>query len=71
MSKKEIVKSNKNLKQSNKDLTTEQSNELHRPDYKMVVKTKMEKTSMLLLLAIYTIGVVFITWHFAKESCYQ
>lgn len=71
MSKKEIIKSNKSLKKSNKDLTTEKSSELNRPDYKMVVRTKMEKTSMLLLLAIYTIGVVFVTWHFAKESCYQ
>lgn len=71
MNKKEIVKSKKSLKQSNKVLSTEKTNELHRPDYKMVVRAKMEKTSILLLLVIYTVGVVFVTWHFAKESCYQ
>jgi hypothetical protein len=69
MSKKEIMKSKKEISNINKLPTGEKSKDLHRPDYKMVVKSKIDKTSMLLILVIYTVGVVFVTWHFAKESC--
>lgn len=45
------------------------SKDLHRPDYKMVVKQQLSTTNMLVLLAIYTVGVVFVTISFVKDSC--
>jgi len=73
MSKKEIARNDKRLQQSDsnkvENTNKKKSNDLHRPEYQMVVKQKLEKSSILLLLAIYTIGVIFVTLHFSKGSC--
>lgn len=69
MSKK-LVKSEKNLQSSDKSLSEKKSKELHRPEYKMVVKEKLSPTNMIVVLIIYTLGVVFVTLKFAKESCF-
>ena len=69
MSKK-LVKSNKDVQKSDDSLAEKKSKELHRPDYKMVVKQSISPTNMIIILIIYTVGVVFVTLKFARESCF-
>ena len=64
---KELVKADKKLSKRNSN--GEDGKDLHRPEYQMVVKQKISTTNMLLLLAIYTVGVVFVTISFVKDSC--
>lgn len=69
MSKK-LVKSKKEITKQDGKLTNKKSKELHRPEYKMVVKQKLSPTNMIVVLIIYTLGVVFVTLNFVKDSCF-
>lgn len=85
MSKK-LVKSEKNVKKASNKTSkeivrseslpdkqkerSEKSKDLHRPEYQMIVKEKLNTTNMLLLLLVYTVGVVFVTLSFVRDSCF-